>query len=622
MNVTLPNGQIIEGVPEGTSKEVIMNKAISAGLATAADFPSVAQDIPTAADMPTEQVAQKEMGAFDTLAGAADIALSTGATMGKEAISGLAGLFMAPGDREGQGAQVVEQVKAVIPDYQLSRQGQEIINSLSQKYQDIAPEVLKSIVGDAMTLGPAITESTFQVTGSPLASVLAGAIPGALEAATSIKGGRAAAEQVAKLPSQPLALPGESIQKAAIDVTEGLPAPSEAVAKAQVAIQKLSPDKRKIVEAIEAGAGDKITARYLLSPEGVIKTDPLAKDAIRQGFDEGVIAAMKTASPADKAAMREMTAIRQKSKENALRGIEDRPAKVAGKSLMDRFNVVRKANRESGIAVNKAAKALKGVEIDSSELSDNFRFQLGDRLGVQLDQAGNLNFRNSLIEKNPAAKRAITDLVDIMGRGGKPDAARLHFVKKYIDDNVTYGKAAEGLGGQTETIMKEFRAEINQALQDVSPEYAAANQAYSETISALDDFQQIMGKKVDLTSDRATESVGRNLRKVMSNYNTREQLLDVIENIETVAKKHGGEFDSNILLQTLYANELDNVFGAAARTSLRGEVGGAVKDAARAASGQAGLFGAAVDVAASAAEKLRGINEENAFKSIKDFLKE
>lgn len=40
MDVELPNGVVIEDVPDGTSKEEIKRKAISAGLATEADFPS------------------------------------------------------------------------------------------------------------------------------------------------------------------------------------------------------------------------------------------------------------------------------------------------------------------------------------------------------------------------------------------------------------------------------------------------------------------------------------------------------------------------------------------------------------------------------------------------------
>lgn len=38
MDVRLPNGKIIKGVPDGTPKEVVMQKAIAAGLATEADF--------------------------------------------------------------------------------------------------------------------------------------------------------------------------------------------------------------------------------------------------------------------------------------------------------------------------------------------------------------------------------------------------------------------------------------------------------------------------------------------------------------------------------------------------------------------------------------------------------
>lgn len=43
MNVTLPNGKVINGIPDGTTKEAIMQKAISSGLATEQDFGSQSQ---------------------------------------------------------------------------------------------------------------------------------------------------------------------------------------------------------------------------------------------------------------------------------------------------------------------------------------------------------------------------------------------------------------------------------------------------------------------------------------------------------------------------------------------------------------------------------------------------
>lgn len=43
MNVTLPNGKVIQNVPDGTSKQEIMDKAIAAGLAAREDFPQDTQ---------------------------------------------------------------------------------------------------------------------------------------------------------------------------------------------------------------------------------------------------------------------------------------------------------------------------------------------------------------------------------------------------------------------------------------------------------------------------------------------------------------------------------------------------------------------------------------------------
>lgn len=74
MNVTLPNGKVIKGVPEGTTKQQIMQKAIASGIATEADFGMPAQP----ADTPTEQppmnaaqgfVAGAERGVKQTLGG-------------------------------------------------------------------------------------------------------------------------------------------------------------------------------------------------------------------------------------------------------------------------------------------------------------------------------------------------------------------------------------------------------------------------------------------------------------------------------------------------------------------------------------------------------------------------
>ena len=55
MDVRLPNGQTIKGIPDGTPKDVIMQKAISAGIATEKDF---IQDSINTEELTSQQVMQ------------------------------------------------------------------------------------------------------------------------------------------------------------------------------------------------------------------------------------------------------------------------------------------------------------------------------------------------------------------------------------------------------------------------------------------------------------------------------------------------------------------------------------------------------------------------------------
>jgi hypothetical protein len=94
MNVTLPNGRVIEGVPEGTTKQQIMQKAIAAGIATEADFDMPAQPLNTDVPSPEQDAfvaqgyAQNQPKPQPSIAdraiagGEAALAMGTGATTG------------------------------------------------------------------------------------------------------------------------------------------------------------------------------------------------------------------------------------------------------------------------------------------------------------------------------------------------------------------------------------------------------------------------------------------------------------------------------------------------------------------------------------------------------------
>ncbi len=77
MNVELPNGTIIEGVPEGTPQSQIQKMAIAGGLAKLEDFPQVTTFAETSIEADKQQLL-KDLASEQSLPQAAAIAIGKG----------------------------------------------------------------------------------------------------------------------------------------------------------------------------------------------------------------------------------------------------------------------------------------------------------------------------------------------------------------------------------------------------------------------------------------------------------------------------------------------------------------------------------------------------------------
>ena len=381
--------------------------------------------------------------------------------------------------------------------------------------------------------------------------------------------------------------------------------------------------RAKIAEKIQAGGTDKNLATYIVNGAGKLKTDKFAQETIKQGFDQSVVAAVKGASKIDKSKMAKMTNIMEKGKENALFAMKNRPSDVAGNSLLDRVRFVKETNRTAGKELDVVAKSLKGRAVNFDNPVNNFLDNL-DEMGVKLDKRFRPNFKGSDVEGLAAPQNAIANIVKRLSsgrRGVPPDAHELHRMKRFIDEVVTYGKQGEGLSGKTERILKQLRRDLDSTLDDAFPEYNRVNTTYADTVGSLDALQDVAGKKMDLFGKNADKATGTLLRRLMSNAQSRVNLVDAVDSLESVAKKYGGEFTDDISTQMLFADELDNVFGSVARTSFAGETAKGIRKGAEVVTGQRTVVGAALEAGAAGVEKLRGINEKNAFKSINDLLR-
>lgn len=629
MRVQLPNGQIIDGIPEGTTKEEIQSKAIKAGLAkpedfgapkkpedafkesmTAAEYADRYGDQPDIYGLIKPNEPKPEPSFIDKAKGAGEAALTavSGATLGTAGM--IAGTLKGLSEeiRSGQfgtadAANRIEDFAAKLAaqgTYEpRTPQGQEYVQALGQAGEALAP--LAGLGGELAMIGQTA--------------------------------GRAAAPQVAQ---------------AASKASEAAKTTGEA---AKAVFQYQSPTKQRIAELLEANVPSSDTARFRIStpaaenpPEsrvlqymGVgrakVAKDKIAIDAIGQGFDEGVVAMIKGAAPSDRMAMEKMLSIYEQGRKNQLYRAENRASDVIGERLIDSINIIKKANRKAGVDIDVAARKLHGQKIDSTEIGSKFVSDLED-IGVTVTPDLKLIFKGSDIEDIPAAERIIKTVFRRMTGPDVPDAYELHRMKRFIDEQVSYGKAGEGLTGRSERILKGLRRDIDSALDKKFPEYDRANTIYSDTINTLDTVQSVAGRKLDLGADNANKQLGTLMRRVLSNAQSRTNVIDMAAEIDRVSRKYPDQLliegtskgrKPDITSLVVFSDELDARFGPTARTSLQGQneqIAERTRRIAQSSSPTMAAVDEVVGFGARAIDKARGISDEKALESMRKLLRE
>jgi hypothetical protein len=363
--------------------------------------------------------------------------------------------------------------------------------------------------------------------------------------------------------------------------------------------------------------------RQRLIDDRVVK-DREAINAIEQGFSEGVIGTVKAGTPIDRKKMQQMINIyKQGKKSEKFRAIY-RPTDVVGDSLQSRINHITETRKQAGKDIGEIANTqLRGQQIDYSSAMNQFLDDLAElNVGIKFDQNGVAIpiLKNSDIQGDKQSQRILTNVLQRLSDVRAPDAYGLHTAKQFIDTQVQFGKrSANPLSQKTENVLKGLRRNINNILGDRFEPYRDANTRFSETTDVLNRLQKAIGSQIDLDSENANKSLGTSARKIMSNFQSRVQMLDAIALADEVAKKYGLKLEDDIITQVIFANELDRMFGATASTSLKGQMQEAIKSGIQAAKGDP--VQRALDLAMSASEKIRGLSEENAIKAIEALLK-
>ncbi len=371
---------------------------------------------------------------------------------------------------------------------------------------------------------------------------------------------------------------------------------------------------------IRRGSQSAQLAGVEVSPDDITKTitSKAGKEAMRQGFDAPIVQMVKQSTDIDRAKMNKMLDVTEKAKDEALYGAQNRPSDIAGESLKQRIDFIKSVNRRAGEEIDAAASKLKNETVDYSNSVQSFVDGL-DKLGVTVKKDG-ISFKGSDIDEFPTDKRIIAQTMNRIENA--KNAEDVHRIKRFIDNKVSYGtKSQGGITRETINVLKELRANIDADLDGKFADYDKANTKYSKTIRAIGNMQDASGT-VDLFGDSAEKAIGTRLRSLLSNNQNRQSLTNAIAELDKVSKEFGGNFNDNVQAQVLFADALERAFKVGAKTSLRGETTQAIRDAAEVALGQKTVSGVAMEKGARLIEKARGINEQNAMKSLRELVKE
>ena len=389
--------------------------------------------------------------------------------------------------------------------------------------------------------------------------------------------------------------------------------------------EKISPQDQQIIrKQIEQSPDSVEVVKFRLSGTQAV-SDNQAVDAIKQGWKDGTIASIKAASDADRQAMTKMLNIFKMGEKSEKFRATNRAADILGDTVESRINYITGANKEAGNAINQIANSqLKGQRVDFDPAINSFIDDLG-ALGVKVELDANgvakANLQGSDIQGDRQAQRVLNSVLERLSATNVPDAFGLHTAKRFIDTQVDYGKRslANPLTAQAERTLKNLRRNLNETLGESFPDYRAANTKYSDTISALDDLQKSAGTQINFDSPNAEKALGVAMRKLTSNYGTRANLIDALDKANQTATKYGMKINDDVINQLIFVNELDRMFGAAAQTSLKGQVAEAMQTGVDIARGN--VASRAFDLLAEKAENLRGVNKENAVKAMEELLK-
>ena len=362
-----------------------------------------------------------------------------------------------------------------------------------------------------------------------------------------------------------------------------------------------------------------------------VVNDKAGLNAIKQGYANGFVQSVKNMNQSTKIASKMMLNKSRLGVNNLRKAIDNRPTSVIGDIIMDQYKDLYKIRRKDGKKLDDIVNNdLKGVNIDTADVANSFNNDLND-LEISYNYDGvnrpQIDFSNSIISKNKKARKAVTDVFDLLydaqtNGSGAISARQAHKIKRQVDD-IMDDKKQEGLSGKGQNFLGSVRKSVNDSIRAKSADDSNTNDRLSSAIESMKDFEKGVGKSIDLNDPRSFDAVGTKARSLLSNIQSRIKLESSIYNMtDTVRKLNPSKkYNEDIKGLVMFADALDARHGTVAKTGMSAQVEQAFNRVLNQGAAQEAINQSA-NVLTKGYRKVKKINDFYAYESLESILKQ
>jgi len=337
--------------------------------------------------------------------------------------------------------------------------------------------------------------------------------------------------------------------------------------------------------------------------ESVNKLPQTAQNAVKKGVDIEDLTKTLSVDKAQKPALGKLyTGVKDfvsgKSKLN--------PIEAVGKPVVTRFNILKNQIKGLGTQLDEVAEGLKGKVVKGRQSVVDTVDETLAKIGISKTDEG-LDFVGSNLEGLGADEKIIGNIYRRIQES--TDANDLHRLKKYIDNNVNFGKTSGGFTGEAESLIKGWRKTIDGRLDLEFPDYNKVNTELAKRLKPINDFKKHMKSATGLDEDLMNMSAGQLMRRIASNVRSNPEIRQVLRDLDNATKVKGKVSGNIEALVDFYATLEKYYPEIVGKNTLQGQFKNALETS-----------GGIVDKVTGAVKSVAGQSEAVKRKAITDFF--